>query len=178
MRKVIALVMVLAMMMSVAACAGKTVKELDAQSAAAILTDKLGIPADEVKTSETEANGGVPAATTVTAKYNNIRINVMISNTDYSKQLWDKTYNQFVDEFNKSNMFSGNYWSNSGDDNGYVVIKGEKTDTSIFGDRYRTSKIYAGYYYAGSMIVMILPEQPEVDEDVGKVIDAFGFPGL
>ena len=178
MKKIISAVLVLSMMLSLTACMGKKVKEYDADGVVKVLTDNLGIPAGEVHRSEVEAKGDNPPATSITSKYHGARITCMITSANYAKSVFDKNYGNFMNEFNSDNKFDGNCINGSDDNSGYIVIQGDHHGVSLFGDRYRTSKLYAAYYRAGSMVIMIVPEDGGMIQDVGEVIDEFGFPNV
>ena len=177
-KKIIALGMSLILLLSFTACS-KGVKEYDKDSMVSLLQNKLSISESDIYVAETDGTTGTPAATVITSKYNDARISVSICKdakdaADYFK----KAYDAFTAEFNKDSKFSGSSISMSGSGSGYIVIKGEMPGTSVFGDINRTGNTYCGLYYAGSEIVLVMSEAGKGIDDVGKIIDALGYPNV
>ena len=88
----------------------------------------------------------------------------------------DIYYNPFNETFQKD-QFLGGYKCVLEDGHGYIVVDGSDLGTSIFGDRYRSgNKIYAGIYYEGSTIVIIMPKNDVSNDRIEEVIKLLGLP--
>ena len=177
-KKIIALGMALILLLSFTACS-MGVKEYDKDSMVSLLQNKLSISESDIHVVETDGTTGTPAATVITSKYNDARINVSIcKNAEDAADYFKKAYDSFKADFNTSSQFSGSSISMSGSGSGYIVIKGEKSGTSLFGDINRTGNVYGGLYYTGSEIVLVMSEAGKGIDDVGKIIDALGYPNV
>jgi len=178
-KKIIALAMSLVMLLSFAACSKSSIKEYDKDSMVALLQDKLGISESDIHVSETDGTNGSPAATVITAKYNDIRINVAFcKNAEEAADHFKESYDAFQNSFNKTSQFSGSSINMKGIDCGYIVVKGDKPETGIFGDINRTGSVYGALYHTGSEILYVSSEMGKGMDDVGKVIDALGYPNV
>ena len=177
-KKIIAFGMAIVLLLSFTACS-KGMKAYDKDALISLLQDKLSISEGDILVTETDGSTGTPAATVITAKYNNARINVSICKDakDAAAQ-FKKSYDEFQNNFNKSSRFKGKYISLNEPDSGYIVINGDSPETSVFGDRFRTGSVYGGLYFTGSQIIIIIPEGMESSDDVGKIIDALGYPNV
>lgn len=179
-KKTAALVMAFAMLLSLTSC-GK-VKEYDVDGITSVLEDKLGIEEDHIYISEIEGSGDIPGGTSISAQYEDARINVLIADdADKLKDLFEGYYDDLTGTLDDGD-FDGSYKNALTDNFGYVVVKGEQAGSTL-GSRFATGSIYAGLYYTGSMFVMIIPESLGDSDDgmtdnVGVVIDAFGFPNV
>lgn len=101
---------------------------------------------------------------------------VFDSEKDALNRFMDMYYNTFNETF-KPDMFKGEYQCVLAEGHGYIVVNGTDTCTTIFGDFYRFGKeVYAGVYYEGNTIVIIMPKNNVKNERVEEVMKILGLP--
>lgn len=101
---------------------------------------------------------------------------VFDSEKDALNRFMDMYYNPFNETF-KPDMFKGEYQCAMENGHGYIVVNGSDLGVGIFGDMYRSGKeIYAGYYYEGKTIVIIMPKNNVKNERVEEVMKLLGLP--
>ena len=88
----------------------------------------------------------------------------------------DEYYNPFNETF-QPDRFKGEYQCVLEDDHGYIVVNGTDSCASIFGDFYRFgNEVYAGVYYEGRTLVIIMPKNDVPNTRVEEVIKLLGLP--
>lgn len=174
--RLIALGMSLVMLFSLAGCKTK-VKEYDKDSLVSALESELNIDEDDMYISRSESDvSGHPSADCVTASYKDARINAFFcDNATSAKEVFAAYYTEFENTFNQDGQFKGTYAADKTDDYGYIVINGDMSGVSIFGDRYRAGSLHAGLYHNGSMLIMIIPSNPDGIDNAGEIIEALGL---
>ena len=174
-RSLLAIFIVSVMMFAAVSC--EKIAEYDEDSVINVLEEKLDIPEEDIYVSEGEYSEF--SGTYITARYNDARVIAMIfEDEEAANETFSEAYSSFEEGFDPSGQFNGDYKCQSETDHGYIVVNGENIGRNIFGDRFMTGEIYAGFYYSGSTIIVIMPEGEEAAEDVDAAIRAFGFPSL
>ncbi|MBO4927709.1 MAG: hypothetical protein J5379_05605 [Clostridiales bacterium] len=101
---------------------------------------------------------------------------VFDSEKEALNRFMDEYYNPFNETF-KPDMFKGEYQCVLEEGHGYIVVNGTDTCTTIFGDFYRSGReVYAGVYYEGNTIVIIMPKNNVKNERVEEVMKLLGLP--
>jgi len=177
-KSTVALITTIVMMFSLTACSKKP-KEYDKDSITSLLKDELKIDEDEIYVYDSDGENGSPEGTSVTAKYDDARIIVLIyDDADEANEAFNEAYKEFQDQFNLNDRFKGDFLCNNSDDYGYIVINGNESGVNVFGDIFATGSLYGGLYYSGSMITMVRPEGPDSFSGVNEVIEALGYPNV
>ena len=168
--RLIALGMSLVMLVSLAGC-GTKVKSFDKDSLVSALESELNIDEDDIYISRSESDvSGHPSADCVTASYKDARINAFFCDDATSaKDVFAAYYTEFEDTFNQNGQFKGTYAADKTDDYGYM------SGVSLFGNRYIAGSLHAGLYHNGSMLIMIIPSNPDGLDNAGEIIEALGL---
>ena len=145
------------------------------------LQEKIG--ADPEKIHETDAS-------TLSGKYafsgkyyaladkNDVNLSCCVfdSEKDALNFFMDEYYNPFNETF-QPDRFKGEYQCVLEDGHGYIVVNGTDSCASIFGDFYRFgNEVYAGVYYEGRTLVIIMPKNDVPNTRVEEVIKLLGLP--
>ena len=175
-RSLLAIFIVSVMMFAAVSC--EKIAEYDEDSVINVLEEKLDIPEEDIFVSEFEDPEF--SGTYITARYNDARVIAMIfEDEEAANEMFSEEYDFFLASFNPADQFNGDAKCQRESDHGFIVVNGENIGTNIFGDRFKTGEVFAGIYYSGSTVIVVMPEGAGgVAEDVDAVIRAFGFPSL
>ena len=178
-RSFLSVLLTTAMLFSLTSCSRK-LKEYDEETLTGILVNKLNIDEDDIySVRNPEGQNDAPAGTVVTAVYNDARINVLFCDSaDSAYDYFQREYDEFSDTFNQNGQFDGTLESECDKGNGYIIVNGEDIGSTLFGDRFATGSFHAGFYYTGSTIIVVLPEDFGNTDDVSTIISVLGYPDV
>ena len=95
---------------------------------------------------------------------------------DKAREEFERMYDSFNESFDEDS-YEGEYQCFYEDDYGYIVLDGSFPGVGIFGDVYRMgNEIYAGVYYSGNAVAVIMPRNSLNNSDVEDVISRLELP--